>query len=88
MRERAAGTDPVTGKPPHLHGSASTEKEAEKVLARLLHEADHERVAATKASLDCLLDRQHDVDETTRATYESLIRNHIRPHGVRYVCRG
>lgn len=77
-----AGNDPVTGKPLHLHGSASTEKEAEKLLTKLLHEADQELAASTRASLGYLLDRwlpQHDVDETTRATYESLIRNHIRP---------
>lgn len=77
-----AGTDPVTGKPLQLHGTATSEKEAEKLLTKLLHEADHERAAATKASLGYLLDRwlpQHDIDETTRATYESLIRNHIKP---------
>lgn len=77
-----AGTDPVTGKPLHLHGSASTEKEVQKLLTRLLHEADTERAASTQASLGYLLDRwlpQHDVDETTRSTYESLVRNHTRP---------
>jgi hypothetical protein len=46
-----AGTDPVTGKPLHLHGSAATQKDAEKLLTKLLSEADQERAASTKASL-------------------------------------
>lgn len=77
-----AGTDPVTDRRLTLQGSAATERAAEKLRTKLLAEADSLRAARTTASLGYLLDRwlpQHEVDESTRTTYESLIRNHIRP---------
>lgn len=61
---------------------AETEREAERLRIKLLAEADSLRAARTNATLGYLLDRwlpQHDVDENTRSTYESLIRLHIRP---------
>lgn len=48
----------------------------------LLAEADALKTARTKASLGYLVDRwlaAHEVEVTTRATYESLIRTYIRP---------
>ncbi len=78
----SAGTDPVTGRRMVLQGTASTVREAEKLRTKLLAEADTYRSARTNASLGHLLDRwlpQHDVDENTRESYESLIRVHIRP---------
>jgi integrase len=78
----SAGTDPVTGRRMVLQGTAPTVREAEKLRTKLLAEADTYRSARTNASLGYLLDRwlpQHDVDENTRESYESLIRVHIRP---------
>lgn len=63
-------------------GAAPTEKQAEKLRTKLLAEADASRSARTNASLGYLLDRwlpQHDIDENTRESYDSLIRIHIRP---------
>jgi hypothetical protein len=77
-----AGKDPVTGERLNLTGTASTEREAEKLRAKLLAEADEFGSARTAANLTYLLDKwlpQHDVDENTRTSYESLIRNHIKP---------
>jgi integrase len=78
----SAGTDPVTGERLRLQGTAATIKEAEKLRTKLLGEADTYRSARTNASLGFLLDRwlpQHDVDENTRVSYESLIRLYLRP---------
>jgi integrase len=78
----SAGTDPVTGERLRLQGTAPTERAAEKLRTKLLAEADAFRSARTNASLGYLLDRwlpQHDIDENTRKSYESLIRIHIRP---------
>jgi integrase len=78
----SAGTDPVTGERLRLQGTAPTVKEAEKLRTKLLGEADTFRSARTNASLGYLLDRwlpQHDIEEDTRESYESLIRVHIRP---------
>jgi integrase len=78
----SAGTDPVTGTRLRFHGSAATATEAEKLRTKLLAEADEFLSARTNASLGYLLDRwlpQHDIDESTRESYESLIRVHIRP---------
>lgn len=65
-----------------MHGKAATLKEAEKLRTKLLSEADSFRSARTNATLGYLLDRwlpQHDIDDNSKSTYESLIRNHIRP---------
>jgi integrase len=78
----SAGTDPVTGRRMVLNGTAPTVREAEKLRTKLLAEADAFKSSRTNASLGYLLDRwlpQHDVDENTRESYESLIRVHIRP---------
>lgn len=57
-------------------------KEAEKVLTRLQAEADALKVGRTKATVGALLERwmaQHEIDPTTRMTYESQIRMYIVP---------
>jgi integrase len=72
----------VTGERLTLHGKAPTLKDAEKLRTKLLSEADTYRAARTNATLGHLLGRwlpQHDVDDHTKSTYESLIRIHIRP---------
>ncbi|MCW2568895.1 MAG: hypothetical protein JWN54_2992, partial [Mycobacterium sp.] len=76
------GDDPVTGERIVLCEAALTRREAERALTRMLAEADAWKTARTKASFGALLDRWlggHEMAVTTRATYESLIRNHIRP---------
>jgi integrase len=65
-----------------LHGTARTLREAEKLRTKLLSESDAFKSARTNASIGYLLDRwlpQHDVEEDTKESYESLIRVHIRP---------
>jgi hypothetical protein len=65
-----------------LQGTAPTPREAEKLRTRLLADANSYRAARTRASLGYLLARwlpQHDIDETTRKTYGTLIRKHIEP---------
>ncbi|MEP7019902.1 MAG: site-specific integrase [Pseudonocardiales bacterium] len=77
-----AGVDPSTGERIVLCDTVATRREAERALTRLLGGADSLKSARTKASFGVLLDRwlpRHDVGPSTRATYESLIRNHIRP---------
>jgi integrase len=72
----------VTGDRLRLQGTAPTMREAERLRTKLLGEADSFRSARTNASVGYLLDRwlpQHDVDENTRDSYESLIRIYIRP---------
>jgi hypothetical protein len=72
----------VTGQRIVLRGTAPTAREAEKLRPKLLAEADAFKSSRTSASLGLLLDRwlpQHDMDENTRDSYESLIRVHIRP---------
>lgn len=57
-------------------------REAEKVLTRLQAEADSLKVGRTKATVGALLDRwmaQHEIDPTTRMTYEAQIRIYIKP---------
>jgi integrase len=77
-----AGDDPETGERIVLCETAATRREAERTLTRLLAEADAWKTSRTKSSFGVLLDRWlagHEVAITTRVTYESLIRNHIRP---------
>jgi integrase len=77
-----AGTDPATGERIVLSETSPTLKEAERARVRLLAEADAMKTARTKASFGHLLDlwfSQHEVGVSARATYDSLIRNHIRP---------
>lgn len=74
-------------------------KEAEKVLTRLQADADALKVGRTKATVGALLARwmdQHEIDPTTRMTYEAQIRPPIdamfttrplRP-GRRHAARG
>jgi integrase len=77
-----AGVDSATGERIVLCETASTEREAEKVRTRLLAKADALTTARSKANFGYLLDAwfpKHEVGPSTKATYESLIRNHIRP---------
>jgi integrase len=90
----SAGKDPSTGERIVLTETVQVEKpgdeksekaartEAERLRTRLLADADDLKVARTKSTMGALLDRwmsQHEIEMTTRDTYDSLIRNHIRP---------
>ena len=89
----SAGEDPSTGERIVLVDSVEIEgqgeraeraayREAEKLRTKLLAEADGLKVARTKATVGALLERwmeQHEIDPTTRMTYESQIRMYIVP---------
>ena len=89
----SAGEDPSTGERLVLVDSVEIEgqgeraeraayREAEKLRTKLLAEADGLKVARTKATVGALLERwmeQHEIDPTTRMTYESQIRMYIVP---------
>jgi len=75
-----AGTDPLTGKPNYLTESTRDEAQAQKILTRLLAQVDEQRNPRTRATVDQLMDRYLDVldvEDTTRARYESVIRLHV-----------
>lgn len=58
-------------------------EEAEKVLTRLQTDADELKVARTEATVGALLEQwmdQHEIDPTTRMTYEAQIGLHIVPN--------
>jgi integrase len=89
----SAGQDPSTGERIILVDSVPIEgpgekaeraayREAEKIRTRLLTDADELKVARTKATVGALLERwmaQHEIDPTTRMTYEAQIRLYIEP---------
>ena len=89
----SAGQDPSTGERIVLVESVPIEgqgekaeraayREAEKVRTKLLADADELKVARTKATVGALLERwmaQHEIDPTTRMTYEAQIRLYIEP---------
>ena len=89
----SAGEDPTTGERIVLVESVEIEgqgeraervayREAEKLRTKLLSDADELKVARTKATVGALLERwmqQHEIDPTTRMTYESQIRMYIVP---------
>src|SRR5215213_8199393 len=78
-----AGVDPLTGQRNYLkelvpHGTPNAEREAEKVLTRLLNQVDEQRNPRTKANVDTLMGRYLDglnVDKSTLIGYQRLIRN-------------
>jgi integrase len=77
-----AGTDPVTGKPHRLSASTTNEKEAERILRRLIHEVEQQVHARTNATLSDALDswlRVHDAEANTLAGYEANARRYIKP---------
>jgi integrase len=81
-----AGLDPITGKKHFLTevvpAGPKAAKEAEKVRTKLLSAVDERRSPRTSATVNELLDRYLgvlNIEDTTRAGYELLIRNYIRP---------
>ncbi len=81
-----AGIDPVTRKRHHLTeiipAGPRAVKEAEKARTRLLSKVDEQRNPRTRATVNQMLDRHLEmlaVEATTLDSYESFVRNHIRP---------
>jgi integrase len=81
-----AGYDRVSGKRLYLDETVPPGprafKEAGRLRTKLLKHVDDKRNLSTRATVDQMLDRYLevlDVEPTTRNTYESYIRNHIRP---------
>ena len=77
-----AGIDPLTGGQHYLTASTTSEREARKILTRLQAEVDQQRNARTKATFGAALDawlRVHEIEATTRRSYEGYIRRYIRP---------
>ncbi len=91
----SAGVDPVTGeriiltdsvliaRPGNSRSERAAFNEAEKRRTRLLAEADDLRVARTRTTVGALVERwmsQHEIDATTRMTYEAQVRLYIIPN--------
>lgn len=77
-----AGIDPLSGKRVYLNGSTTNEREAEKILTRLLAEVDAQRHARTKGTLRTAIEewlKVHQIDVSTREGYEAYLRRHIDP---------
>ncbi|MFC4944744.1 hypothetical protein [Pseudonocardia sp. GCM10023141] len=90
----SAGEDPSTGEriiltdsvPIEIPGKARAERDAmkaaEKLRTKLLSDANDLKVARTRATVGALLERwmaQHEIDQTTRMTYDAQIRLYIVP---------
>jgi len=82
-----AGTDALTGHQNYLTETVARDhpeaaKEAGRVRTRLVNQVNEQRHPRTKATVNELMDRYLellDVDATTRRTYESYMRIHVRP---------
>ncbi len=83
------GIDPVTKRPLWLRETVKprrtrreTERDADKVLTKLLNQVDERRSPRTSATVNQLLDRWLgvvEVERTTRINYVGKIEKHIRP---------
>lgn len=77
-----AGWDPVTKKRLYLTESTTDEKEAERILTRLLADADKRRNARTRATFGYAIDKWfelHDVEASSREANEIYVRRYVRP---------
>jgi integrase len=81
-----AGIDPVSGQRHYLTevipAGPGAAKDAEKARTRFLGQVDEQRSPRTHATVNDLLDRHLEmlsVEETTLDSYQTFIRNHIRP---------
>ncbi|HTK66596.1 MAG TPA: tyrosine-type recombinase/integrase [Pseudonocardia sp.] len=77
-----AGLDPQTGRRLYLTGSASTQREAERIRTKLQAEVDAKRATKTRATLNAAIDdwlRLHEVEESTLAGYRGYLDRTIRP---------
>lgn len=91
----SAGEDPVTGEriiltdsviienPGSSRSERAAYKLADKRRTKLLADADELRVARTRTTVGALVERwmsQHEIDSTTRMTYEAQVRLYIIPN--------
>jgi integrase len=77
-----AGVDPLTGKGHYLTESTRDEREAQKILTRLLNQVDERRNPRTRATLGAALEawlRTHEAEETTLDGYRGYVRRTIEP---------
>jgi integrase len=77
-----AGVDPLTGKDHYLTESTRDEREAQKILTRLLGQVDEQRNPRTRATLGAALNawlRTHEAEETTLDGYRGYVRRTIEP---------
>jgi hypothetical protein len=77
-----AGLDPLTGRKLYLRESTTDEAEAQRILRRLTAQVDEQRHAKTNGSFHTGMEawlRTHEVEETTRASYEMYARVHLYP---------
>ena len=81
-----AGLDPVTGKELVLTASAGTMDEAKEIRRRMLVQVDEQRHDKTKATCRAAMEkwlRIHEVDDSTRQSYEVYARQHLyRSSGI------
>lgn len=77
-----AGVDPLTGKDLYIRESTTDEKEAERILTRLLARVDADRHAKTNATLSVAIDewlKVLEVEDSTSETYEGYARRYLKP---------
>lgn len=77
-----AGIDPLTGKRLYLRESTTDEREAERILSRLCAQVAEQRHARTRATLRKAFEdwlRVHEIEESTRASYEAYLRLYVGP---------
>ena len=77
-----AGVDPLTGQRMYLSESTTDEAEARRILDRLRAEVNDQRHAKTRATFRAAMEawlRVHEIEDTTRESYESYARLYIYP---------
>lgn len=77
-----AGVDPLTGKRTYLSDSTTDERKAEKILTRLRAQVDKQRNARTQGTLRTAIEEwlpNHDVEESTRKSYELYFDRFVYP---------
>jgi hypothetical protein len=79
------GEDPVTGERVDLTGTATTEREADKLLTRFLAEKDTRRAARSRITLGNACDRwlaNLDVEAKTKHEYAGYVRRWSVPDSI------
>lgn len=77
-----AGVDPVTKRRLYLRESTSDPREAERILTRLCAHVDEQRHAKTNATFRAAMQlwlKTHEIEASTRESYETYARLHFYP---------
>ena len=77
-----SGIDPLTGRKIYLRESTTDEAEARRILRKLTARVDLQRAPKTNATFRSAMEawlRTHEVEETTRASYEQYARVRLYP---------